>query len=406
MSLSHEVSRVHRGVIEGRLQISRVGRVEEGPGEFLPWVVFDGADREVEPITSYLRDRMLGDISPLTCRSYAYDLLRWFRVLWTVDVGWEQATEAETAALVGWLRSARNPQRERRIPGRVPAGAVNPTTGKQTLAAGYAPATIAHNLSALHGFYSFHLHFGRGPLINPVPESKERRKALTHRSPLENPRPFRRARLRPKIQVRQPRAISDERWNELFAQMRCTRDRALLACYVSSGARASELIGVHLGDVEWPTGRLWVVSKGTRARQQVPLSPEALAYLAAYLEEAGLPAAGEPLWRTRRRPVRPLTYWAARRVLQRASEALGANWTLHDLRHTAATRLARDPQMTLVEVQSILRHAHVTTTALYTVVGLDDLVDKLAEHYQRPAQPARWNPGYDPADVEAVFGAR
>jgi integrase len=52
--------------------------------------------------------------------------------------------------------------------------------------------------------------------------------------------------------------------------------------------------------------------------------------------------------------------------MQRASEVLGANWTLHDLRHTAATRLARDPELTLVEVQTILRHAHITTTALYT----------------------------------------
>lgn len=33
-------------------------------------------------------------------------------------------------------------------------------------------------------------------------------------------------------------------------------------------------------------------------------------------------------------------------------------------------------------------------------------MDKLAEHYQRPRQEARWSQTYDPADVEAVFGAR
>ena len=187
--------------------------------------------------------------------------------------------------------------------------------------------------------------------------------------------------------------------------MRCDRDRALLACYVSSGARASELLGVGLGDVDWHKGQLWVISKGTQARQPVPVSPEALAYLAAYLDQAGLPEGDLPVWRTRRGQARPLTYWAARRILQRAGEVLGANWTLHDLRHTAATRLARDPQMTLVEVQTILRHAHLSTTALYTVVGLDDLVDKLAEHYSRPAQPPSWPQRYDEGDVEAVFGA-
>ncbi|MET7296767.1 site-specific integrase [Streptomyces griseoloalbus] len=258
----------------------------------------------------------------------------------------------------------------------------------------------------MHGFYAFHLHFGRGPVLNPVPENRARRATLAHRSPLEVPGRHRRGRLRPKVPVRQPRAIPDAQWEELFTQMRCTRDRALLACYVSSGARATELLGVGIADVDWQKGRLWVVSKGTRDRQPVPVSPEALAYLAAYLDGAGLPENGGPVWRTRRGEPRPLTYWAARRILQRATEQLGMNWTLHDARHTAATRFARDPAMTLAEVQTILRHAHVTTTALYTVVGLEDLVDKLAEHYGRPAQPAAWSQQYDPQDVAVVFGAR
>ncbi|MDF3293007.1 tyrosine-type recombinase/integrase [Streptomyces silvisoli] len=216
----------------------------------------------------------------------------------------------------------------------------------------------------VHGFYAFHLHFGRGPVLNPVPENRARRSALAHRSPIDIQARHRRGRLRPKVPVRQPWAIPDAQWDELFAQMRCTRDRALLACYVSSGARASELLGVQLSDIDWHKGQLWVISKGTRERQPVPVSPEALAHLAAYLEEAGLPGPGEPVWRTRRGEVKPLTYWAARRILQRATEHLGMNWTLHDAQHTAATRLARDPAMTLAEVQTILRHAHITTTAL------------------------------------------
>jgi integrase len=318
--------------------------------------------------------------------------------------GWEQATEAEAAALVGWLRTARNPQRERRRSNRFAAGTVNPKTGKPVLNAGYAPATIAHNLSVVHGFYAFHIHFGRGPAANPIPENRARRAALAHISSMDRRRPHRRGRLRPKVTVRQPRAIPDAQWQELFSRLRCSRDRALLACYISSGARASELLAIRLPDVDWQGGKMWVVSKGTRARQPVPVSPEALAYLAAYLDEAGLPSDGGALWRTRRGDIRPLSYWAARRILQRAVEPLGMNWTLHDARHTAATRMARDPNLTLVEVQTILRHAHITTTALYTVTGLDDLIDKLAEHYQRPVEPVRWSAGYDPDDIAAVFG--
>jgi hypothetical protein len=45
-------------------------------------VVADAAGREIQPVSGYLRDLQLSDSSPLTCRSYGYDLLRWFRLLW------------------------------------------------------------------------------------------------------------------------------------------------------------------------------------------------------------------------------------------------------------------------------------------------------------------------------------
>lgn len=93
-----------------------------------------------------------------------------------------------------------------------------------------------------------------------------------------------------------------------------------------------------------------------------------------------------------------------RRVIQRADDRLGTNWTLHDLRHTAATRMANDPSMTLPEVQTILRHADIETTARYQTVRIEDLFDKLQEHYSRPRPTRTYSAGYDPEDVKAVFG--
>jgi len=49
------------------------------------------------------------DHSARTIRSYCYASLTWFRILWMLDVAWDRATLAETAALVGWLRIAPNP---------------------------------------------------------------------------------------------------------------------------------------------------------------------------------------------------------------------------------------------------------------------------------------------------------
>jgi hypothetical protein len=38
---------------------------------------------------------------------------------------------------------------------------------------------------------------------------------------------------------------------------------------------------------------------------------------------------------------------------------------LHDLRHSAAARMVRDPQLTLTDVQWVLGHAHLSTTQIY-----------------------------------------
>jgi integrase len=213
-----------------------------------------------------------------------------------------------------------------------------------------------------------------------------------------------RARLRQKVAGRAPRSIPDQLWGELFRAMTCDRDRALLAFYVSSGARASELLELRLEHVDWAGKRIWVVSKGSRVLQEIPASPEAFAYLAVYLDEDGLPQEDQPVWRARHGRPRPLTYSAMRAVLNRANGKLGTNWSLHDLRHTAAARMAGDPELSIVEVQAVLRHRHLSTTERYTRVRIEKLVDKLQQHYARPQIERHFTPGYDPADIQAVFG--
>ncbi len=163
-----------------------------------------------------------------------------------------------------------------------------------------ATATINHALTVVHGYYAFHGRFGAGPVTNPVPVSAQRRQVLAHRSPLEPVPVVHRARLRQRVPQQAPRAIPDALWDELFAAMGCDRDRALLESYVSSGARASELLGVTLADIDWAGRLFYVVSKGSRLRQPVPASPDAFRYLGRYLATDGLPAPAQPVWRTRR----------------------------------------------------------------------------------------------------------
>jgi integrase len=192
--------------------------------------------------------------------------------------------------------------------------------------------------------------------------------------------------------------------------MQWNRDRALLAFYVSTGARPSELLDVDQANVNYGDQLIGVTRKGTGALQWLPASPDAFVWLLLYQSELPSELFGpeKPLWWTLRRPWRRLNYEAARAVLRRANDVLGTNWTLHDLRHTAAMRMADDPEMPLVDIQVLLGHAHLTTTERYLRVRLSQLVRQVSAHHRRRAERASEQPapklGYGAADLEELFG--
>jgi hypothetical protein len=58
---------------QGLVEIPRVGSVRASGLAVLPSLVVDGRGAEVAPVSVFLRDLMLCDMSPATCRSYAHD---------------------------------------------------------------------------------------------------------------------------------------------------------------------------------------------------------------------------------------------------------------------------------------------------------------------------------------------
>jgi integrase len=122
----------------------------------------------------------------------------------------------------------------------------------------------------------------------------------------------------------------------------------------------------------------------------LPASPDAFVWLRLYqaqLRELVPAGRDQPLWWTLRRPFRALTYDAARLMFTRASGALGANWTLHELRHSAAYRMARDPAMPLTDVQWVLGHAHLSTTQQYLTPLTEDVIASVLAFHDRQREP-------------------
>ena len=344
----------------------------------------------VGPVTAFFRDLLAAGRSEATVRSYGMDLLRWFRFLWAAGLAWDQVTQSEARDFSRWLRAGRD--------GR-----------------GYAPAVRAHSETVMRSFYGYHLDAGTGPIVNPFPLDRSRRQACAgrHHNQMEPRRSQRAGRYRPRVPSRVPRAIPDEEFNEIFARLPSHRDRALVEFYVSTEARASELLSATAGGTDPGRQLITVSRKGTGELQQLPASTDAFVWLRLYHAEMDgvIPAGrGHPLWWTLRRPVRPLTYHAVQRMFERACGKADSEATLHALRHTAAYRMAEDPALPLTDVQAVLGHRQLTTTQTYLVPRAEDVIRRVLAHHGEQVRQARQRAepsaaaGCRPETLKVLFG--
>lgn len=373
------------------LMVPAVGGLAGTGNPYEPYRMVDADGLVVEPATAFFRDVLAAGRAEATVRSYGMDLLRWFRFLWAVEAPWQQATRIEARDFSRWLRCGR-------------AGTA------------YAPSVRAHSETVLRTFYDFHLQVGSGPLVNPFPLDRSRRggRAHAHHNPMEPYGHERSGLYRPRVPSRVPRSITDEEFNEIFTRLPSNRDRALVAFYVSTGARASELLSATVTGVDPCRQLVTVVRKGTRELQQLPASSDAFVWLRLYQVEMEdlIPTTGRnaPLWWTLRRPVRPLTYHGAHRMFERVNAKAGTSATLHALRHTAAYRMAEDPALPLTDVQFVLGHARLTTTQIYLTPRKEEVIRRVLTHHaeqvrqaERRAHPAPAE-GYRPETLRVLFG--
>lgn len=385
----------------------------------VPWVVVGADGQVVEPIEIFLREFVARGNRRLSVRSYAYDLLRWWRWLLLTNVHWDEVTSADVREYVLWLQQAIKVRGAARTGSARTAGTINPITRKSYLDDRYKPRTTRHSNAVLRSFYEFWIERGARPLVNPIPLQRSRgRRPNEHHNPLEPFRSEGRLLYNPKIPKTRPRALPDERWLELFAALRSNRDRAVLALAVSTAARAAELLGVRGVDLDWGEQLIRVRRKGTGAEQWLPASAEAFVWLRLYLADVGQIDLQDPIWWTLRRRDhgdglrrQVMNYEALRAVLRRANTLLGTNWSMHDLRHTCALRMARDQNLSMRDVQTILGHAHLSTTAdVYMVEEETAVLQRVADHLAdrksltRPA-PVQTSVGYDGADLAVLFEA-
>jgi integrase/recombinase XerD len=161
------------------------------------------------------------------------------------------------------------------------------------------------------------------------------------------------------------------------------RDRAMLELLYAGGVRVSELADARLEDLKLEMGYIMVRGKGDKERM-VPLGVPAQQSLQQYLK-----GGRGVLAKKRSSPLLFLATGARRLTRQRvwqlvgkAADATGRHASPHMLRHSCATHMVENGA-DLRTVQTILGHADISTTQVYTHVALDRLKSVYSKHHPR-----------------------
>lgn len=216
---------------------------------------------------------------------------------------------------------------------------------------GYVRASIARKVTVVRAFYKYLTREGwldSNPLINLAI---------------------------PKAERRLPIFLSvDESVRLLEAPDLATifgvRDRAILELLYSGGCRVSEIVGLDVRSIDAPGKQLRVWGKGSKERI-VLIGEPALQAVAHYLGNARASLAGAhdtaALFLNRRGGRLSARWIQIMLDRYRKKSGLGKRVTPHVLRHTFATHML-DGGADLRVVQSLLGHASLTTTQIYTHV--------------------------------------
>ena len=266
---------------------------------------------------------------------------------------WRATAGAYLAEVAQRTGSTRTPVEYGRLLGRFLTALPDPATASPANVHAFAylpgpsgkepsPSTIAVRLAAVAGFYDFARRMGQ-VATNPATDVR---------------RPRNRAATPKGLTPDELRALLDAIPTESPSGL---RDRAIILTAILTGLRRTEVMGLRWGDLT-RNGTIYYTARtkgGTVRHRELPLP--AFAAILATLEAEGRD---------------PETLETSARLFGVSGQGFYANLaryarraglegvTPHVLRHSAA-KLRRDAGATIEEVQSLLGHANLATTARY-----------------------------------------
>ena len=158
------------------------------------------------------------------------------------------------------------------------------------------------------------------------------------------------------------------------------RDYAIITLFLNCGMRLSELVGINLQDIDFRDCKLNVIGKGNKERT-IYLNKACMKAIADYLEVR--PKQGikhdskfseKALFLSERKT--RISNRTVENVVTKQLQLAGLDtkkYSVHKLRHTAATLMYQYGQVDIRALQELLGHESIATTEIYTHVSNDQV---------------------------------
>ena len=264
---------------------------------------------------------------------------------------------AEAGASKHTLAAYRNDlERGAEVVGNLGAASTDDLTRLGSGWADLAPSTVARRSAALRRFFGFLIDegFRRDDPSSALPRPR-----------FERPLP----RILDEDEVRRMFGAAEDR--AATGESGAVRNLALLELLYGSGLRASELVSLPRGAVRAGQPFLMVLGKGAKERL-VPISTRAHAVVERWLEQ--VPSGTLWLFPSGKRHLSRVRLFQIVRAMAGDAGIAPARVSPHVLRHAFATHLLSGGADLRV-LQSLLGHADIATTQIYTHVDSARLIE-------------------------------
>lgn len=183
----------------------------------------------------------------------------------------------------------------------------------------------------------------------------------------------------PKIGKRLPKYLSLDDSKKLLSiaanedNRNSERNFAITTLFLNCGMRLSELVGININDIKFEDWQMTVIGKGNKERT-IYLNKACIHSIQNYLNvrpKKGLSSDGEKALFLSERKQR-ISRRAVQQIIYSELKQAGldtSKYSVHKLRHTAATLMYQYGQVDIRALQELLGHESISTTEIYTHVS-------------------------------------